>query len=129
MTQRKARPRKPPAKASQGGKKATPVESVGVLGALEKSLAAATWLTEADLASVELAKALAKSIDNEGATAQVASRLLDTLKAIGLTAISRKDLGLDKPKEEGSPLERIRTSSAVGAARVANSAHLYAVKE
>lgn len=129
MTNRKATPKKRPQKASQGVQKATPVESVGVLGALEKSLAAATWLTEADLASVELAKALAKAIDVDGASAQVASRLLDTLKAIGLTAISRKDLGLDKPREEGNPLERIRTGSAVGAARVANSAHLYAVKE
>ena len=129
MSHKKATPRKPAARASQGGKKATPAPSVGVLGALEKSLAAATWLNDSDLASVELAKALAKSIDNEGASAQVASGLLDTLKAIGLTAVSRKDLGLDKPKEEGSPLERIRTSSAVGAARVANSAHLYAVKE
>lgn len=121
QNEKKTRPR-----ASQGGKKAIPAT---VIGALEHSLKAATWLSDADQASVQLARALAKAIDDEGATAQVASRLLDTLKAIGLTAVSRKELGLDKPREEGNPLDRIRTGSAVGAARVANTAHLYAIKE
>jgi hypothetical protein len=115
MTERKSTGRKSPAKTVQG-------ETI-------KALKAATWLTDADAATVQLAITLAKAIDDEGATAQIASRLLDTLKALGLTAVSRKELGIDKKREEGNPLDRIRSGGAGTDQRIANTAHLYAVKE
>lgn len=115
MTQRKATPRKSPTKTVQGE--------------TEKALKAATWLTDADAGTVQLCKALAKAIDDEGATAQVASRLLDCLKALGLTAVSRKELGIDKKREEENPLDRIRTGGTGTDQRIANTAHLYAVKK
>ena len=98
-----------------------------VLGGLNKALKAAEWLTDSDAATIELAKALAKAIDDEGASAQVASRLLDALKALGLTAVSRAELGIDKKREEVNPLDSIRTANVSESARVANAPRLHSV--
>lgn len=113
MTQDKPTPRKQPA--------------MTVLGGLNKALKAAEWLTASDAATIELAKALAKAIDDEGASAQVASRLLDALKALGLTAVSRAELGIDKKREEVNPLDSIRSAGVTNAPRVGNAPHLHAV--
>jgi len=113
MTEDKPTPRKRPAMTVQGG--------------LNKALKSAEWLSDSDAATIELAKALAKAIDDEGASAQVASRLLDALKALGLTAVSRAELGIDKKREEVNPLDSIRSAGVTDSARVVNAPHLHAV--
>ena len=97
----------------------------------EKSIAVAArdawWLTPADVPTVEIAKAIARKIDDSIYQAEAAGGLFPTaplagqydamaydvqvliqiLNALGLTPRGRNDLGLDEPDTENDELAEI----------------------
>lgn len=89
---------------------APPTLTPANLDAFDQALRSATWISGADLATVELARHLIDSLMLEF-DHRTAKLLLDTLGALGMTVAGR---GM-KPQPEGevSPLDRIRQRSSL----------------
>lgn len=85
------------------------------LDSFDRALEAATWITKADLAAVNLARHLIDSLRAEFDTRN-AKLLLDVLTSLGMTVAGRA--GKPEPEQEVSPLDRIKQRSAL---RIANS--------
>ena len=110
-------------------KKARP-KPIDLTTQLEASIKAATWLTEADLAAVQLARDLAKQLLELGFEAQIRDRvalakaLADVLKDLGLSVAGRT--GKPDSVREVTPLDALRNRQAV---RIANASTTYTVSK
>lgn len=96
---------------SPRGKTKSPDAMVGQLeSALERSLAAAKWLTPADEVSMEWARKLARFLDasSDEQTVLRLGKLFETVtRDLGLS-ISGRDAKVQEPRSEVSPLDAIR---------------------
>ena len=102
-------------------------ESLGRLAtAVEKSLQAATWLTDADEAVKELARGYATYVDdahNAGdselihkAYSVAGPNLQKTLTSLGLNPEARKELGVKGESQEVDPIDELKRKRAGRAA-------------
>ena len=93
------------------GKTNPPKPTMGQLeSALERSLAAAKWLTPADEVSMEWARKLARFLDgsSDEQTVLRLGKLFETVtRDLGLS-ISGRDAKVQEPRSEVSPLDAIR---------------------
>lgn len=98
-------------------------ESLGPLGtAVEKSLKAATWLSEADEATRELARRYAALVDDavslgepdaiNRAHAVAGPNLQKTLTSLGLNPEARKELGVKGESQEVDPIDELKAKRA-----------------
>lgn len=113
----------------QGGASKTKRQGSAVLGALNRSIKAAEWLNKSDSAAVALARSQAREIDRGNIAPQTVARYLDTLKSLGLTALSRKELGIDRRSKEVNPLDKIRAIEPVAPLRLITSPNLHATEK
>lgn len=101
-------------------------ESLGRMAtAVEKSLQAATWLTEADEAVKELARGYATYVDDAHALADsemihkaysvAGPNLQKTLTSLGLNPEARKELGVKGESQEADPIDELKKKRAVRA--------------
>lgn len=89
-----------------------------LLDAVEKSLSAATWLTDADVATVELARRYAVLVDEaietgaidaiNRAHAVAGPNLQKTLTSLGLNPEARKELGVKGESGEVDPIDELK---------------------
>lgn len=93
----------------------------GLLGDLDRAIAAADWLQISDAAAVELARILARQILAGEVSPQIVGRFMDTLRDLGLTVQSRKALALGIKESTDDKLAEIRAIKPA-ALRIANSA-------
>ena len=90
--------------------------------AVEKSLEAATWLSEADEATKELARGYASYVDNAHALADpelihkaysvAGPNLQKTLTSLGLNPEARKELGVKGEAQEVDPIDELKRKRA-----------------
>lgn len=96
---------------------------MSVLGeAVETSLTAATWLTEADEATKELARRYAALVDNANASGDLdlinrahstaGPNLQKTLTSLGLNPEARKELGVKGESQEVDPIDELKKKRA-----------------
>jgi hypothetical protein len=100
-------------------------ESSPLAAAVEKSLRAATWLTEADEATKELARGYASYVDAAHAAADAelihkaysvaGPNLHKTLTSLGLNPEARKELGVKGEAQEVDPIDELKRKRAVRA--------------
>lgn len=89
-----------------------------LLGAVEASLKAATWLTAADDATKELARRYASLVDDALASedlekinrahAVAGPNLQKTLTSLGLNPEARKELGVKGESQEADPIDELK---------------------
>lgn len=98
-------------------------ENLGRLSdAVEKSLQAATWLSEADEAAKELARGYAAYVDEAHARADpelihkafsvAGPNLQKTLTSLGLNPEARKELGVKGETQEADPIDELKRKRA-----------------
>jgi hypothetical protein len=98
-------------------------DDLGRLGiAVQKSLEAATWLSEADEATKELARGYASYVDNAHALADpelihkaysvAGPNLQKTLTSLGLNPEARKELGVKGEAQEVDPIDELKRKRA-----------------
>ena len=90
--------------------------------AVEKSLVAATWLTEADEGTKELARGYAAYVDNAHAMGDAelihkaysvaGPNLHKTLNSLGLNPEARKELGVKGESQEVDPIDELKRKRA-----------------
>jgi|SRR5690242_2696631 len=90
--------------------------------AVQKSLEAATWLTEADEATKELARRYAALVDDavalgepdaiNRAHAVAGPNLQKTLTSLGLNPEARKELGVKGEAQEVDPIDELKRKRA-----------------
>jgi hypothetical protein len=93
--------------------------------AVEKSLQAATWLTDADEATKELARGYAAYVDGAHAAGDAelihkaysvaGPNLHKTLTSLGLNPEARKELGMKGDAQEVDPIDELKRKRAVRA--------------
>jgi hypothetical protein len=98
------------------------VELGRLSAAVEKSLAAATWLSEADEATKELARRYAALVDNANAAGDLdlinrahstaGPNLQKTLTSLGLNPEARKELGVKGEAQEVDPIDELKRKRA-----------------
>lgn len=98
-------------------------DELGALSsAVQKSLEAATWLTEADEATKELARRYAALVDDallsgeadviNRAHAVAGPNLQKTLTSLGLNPEARKELGVKGDAQEVDPIDELKRKRA-----------------
>jgi hypothetical protein len=96
-----------------------------LLDAVEKSLKAATWLTEADIATKELARRYAVLVDDAIDSGDIAAinrahavagpNLQKTLTSLGLNPEARKELGVKGESGEVDPIDELKSKRHIRA--------------
>ena len=97
-----------------------PKRTQTLLDHLEASVKAATWLTAADAASVELARILATNLmasTDHRETAGLAKQLNDVLQSLGLNVAGRTGKAEAPKAGEVNPLHAIRKEAAARVAK------------
>ena len=82
-----------------------------LLGELDTSIRAATWISGSDSAAVELARVLCRQIMAGEVSPQIVGRFMDTLRDLGLTVEARKRMALGIKENKDDKLAEIRNIS------------------